>query len=206
MNWRKFYSSIDNLIQPSAVGLRLAMMNKLCVFSDAAAKSAAIRRQLGGIFDLTFRDIDNIHATESQPRVLFDIDLRDGPHLLELKEWLNRKPKDGKVVFITDKASHAQAIQARALGATDIVHRPFDVGMLVQKFLGDFDTPPTDYMENPIKESPGVRAGLEALHNIFSTACLGMPLDLAVINTAGDAIVSHIEEHGLRSWIDTVRK
>jgi HD-GYP domain-containing protein (c-di-GMP phosphodiesterase class II) len=27
-----------------------------------------------------------------------------------------------------------------------------------------------------------------------------------VINTAGDAIVGHIEEHGLRSWIDTVRK
>src|SRR5438045_9617514 len=117
MNWRKFYSSIDNLIQPSAVGLRLAMMNKLCIFSDAAAKSAAIRRQLGGIFDLTFRDIDNIHATESQPRVLFDIDLRDGPH----------------------------------------------------------DAPPTDHLENSIKESPGVRAGLDALHSIFSTAGGGIP-------------------------------
>ena len=103
MNWRKFYSSIDNFIQPSAVGLRLAMMNKLCIFSDAAAKSAALRRKLDGIFDLTFLDIDNIHATESQPRVLFDIDLRDGPHLLELKEWLNRRPKDGKVVFITTR-------------------------------------------------------------------------------------------------------
>jgi HD-GYP domain-containing protein (c-di-GMP phosphodiesterase class II) len=138
--------------------------------------------------------------------VLFDINLRDGQHLLELKEWLNRKPKDGKVVFITDKASHAQDIQARALGATHIVHRPFDVGTLVQKLLGDFDAPPTDYLENPIKESHGVRAGLDALHNIFSTACLGRPLDLAVINTAGDAIVGQIEEHGLRSWIDTVRK
>src|SRR5438045_9036300 len=106
MNWRKFYSIIDNFIQPPAVGLRLAMINKLCMFSDAAAKRAAIRRQLGGIFDLTFLDIDNIHATELQPRVLFDIDLRDGPHLLELKKWISRKSKTCKVVFITDKASH----------------------------------------------------------------------------------------------------
>jgi putative nucleotidyltransferase with HDIG domain len=44
------------------------------------------------------------------------------------------------------------------------------------------------------------------LHGIFSTAGAGTPLDLAVINTAGDAIVGQIEEHGLRSWIDTVRK
>jgi putative nucleotidyltransferase with HDIG domain len=44
------------------------------------------------------------------------------------------------------------------------------------------------------------------LHSIFSTAGVGTPLDLVVINTAGDAIVGHIEEHGLRSWIDTVRK
>src|SRR6266705_1480347 len=135
---RQFYST---------VGCRFAaMMNKLCIFSDAAAKSEAIRRQLDGIFDLTFLDIDHIHATESQPCVLFDINLRDGQHLLELKEWLNRKPKDGKVVFITDKASHAQDIQARALGATNIVHRPFDAGTLVQKLLGDFDAPPTDHL------------------------------------------------------------
>jgi putative nucleotidyltransferase with HDIG domain len=181
-------------------------MNELCIFSDAAAKRAAIRRQLSGIFDLTFLDIDNIHATESQPRVLFDIDLRDGPHLLELKKWINRN-KTCKVVFITDKASHVQAIQARAIGATDIVHRPFDAWTLVQKFSDDFNaTRATGHLENSIKESPGVRAGLDALHSIFSTAGVGTPLDLTVINTAGDAIVGQIEEYGLRSWIDTVRK
>jgi len=181
-------------------------MNKLCIFSDAAAKNEAIRRQLDGIFDLMFLDIDNIHAAEPQPRVLFDINLRDGPHLIELKKWLSRKPKDGKIVFVTDKASHAQAIQAQALGATNIVHRPFDAGTLVRKLLGDSDKPPTDRSENSSKESPGVGAGLNALHNIFSTACVGTPLNLAVINTAGEAIVGHIEEYGLRSWIDTVRK
>ena len=131
------------------------------------------------------------------------------PHLLELKTWLSRKPKDGKVVFITDKASHVQAIQAQALGATDIVHRPLDAGTPIQKLLGGSDAPAndrTDELEIGIRNLPGVTAGLDALHNIFSTACVGMPLDLAVISTAGDAIVGHMEECGLRSWIDTVRK
>lgn len=182
------------------------MMQKLCIFSDAAANREAIRRQLGGIFELTFLDLDHIHAAESQPCLLFDINLRDGPHLLQLKEWLNRKPKDCKIVFVTDKASHVQAIQALALDATDIVHRPFDAKELVKKLLGDFDALSSDDPENPLRESPGVGPALDALHSIFSAACLGMPLNSAAINTAGEAIVGHIEEQGLRSWIDTVRK
>src|SRR4029077_7900830 len=124
-----------NVLQPTAVSFHPAM-NKLCIFSDTAVKTEALRRKLGGVFDLTFLDIDKIHATESQPRLLFDINLRDAPHLLELKTWLSRQPKDGKVVFITDTAPHVQAIQAQALGATDIVHRPFDAGTLIQTLLG----------------------------------------------------------------------
>src|SRR3954466_13161512 len=151
------------------------MMNKLCIFSDAGGKSAAIRRQLGGIFDLTFLDVENVRAADSQLPVLLDIDLSDGPHLLELKKWLSLKPKDGKVVCVTDKASHAQAIQALALGATNIVHRPLDAKTLVQKLLGDFDPPAADHVENSIKESPGVSAGFDALQEIFLRGGGGKP-------------------------------
>jgi putative nucleotidyltransferase with HDIG domain len=182
-------------------------MNKLCIFSDAAVKRQAIRQQLGGTFELTFLDLDHIHAAEPQPYLLFDINLRDGAHLPKLKEWLDRKPKDGKVVFVTDKASHAQAIQAHALGATDIVDRPFDAKALIKKLSGDFDAPPSsDAPQDPIEDLPGVGAALDALHNIFSSGCGGAPLDPAAINAAGEAIVGHIEEQGLRSWIATVRR
>src|SRR5216117_2124547 len=130
-------------------------MNKLCIFSDAAVKRQAIRQQLGGVFELTFLDLDHIHAAEPQPCLLFDINLRDGAHLLKLKGWLDRKPKDGKVVFVTDKVSHAQAIQAYALGATDIVHRPFDAKALLKKLSGDFDALSSDAPQVPIEDSPG---------------------------------------------------
>jgi putative nucleotidyltransferase with HDIG domain len=182
------------------------MISNLAIFTDAAPKREAIRRQLAGAFALTFFDLDHIHAAETQPHLLFDINFRNCPRLLELKEWLNHKPKDGKVVFVTDKASHVQAIQARALGATDIVHRPLDASALVKKLSGDFDAISSDDPENLIKERLGVGTGLAALHDIFASACLGAPLDLAAVNTAGESIIGHIEELGLKSWIDTVRK
>jgi putative nucleotidyltransferase with HDIG domain len=181
------------------------MMNKLSIFTDTVLKREAIRRQLSGIFELTFLDLDHIHAAQLQPSLLFDIDLRDNQRLPEIKEWLGRKSKDGKAVFVTDKTSHIQAIQAKALGATGIVHRPLDGNTLAHKLLGG-GAISSDDPENEIKRSPGVVAALDALHDIFSSACFGTPLDLAVINTAGESIVGHIEEQGLKSWINTVRQ
>ena len=181
-------------------------MNKLSIFTDTVQKREAIRRQLSGIFELTFLDLDHIYAAQLQPSLLFDINLRDNQRLPEIKEWLDRKSKDGKAVFVTDKTSHIQAIQAKALGATDIVHRPLDGNTLAHKLLGDCGAISSDDPENEIKKSPGVVAALDALHDIFSSACLGTPLDLSVINTAGELIVGHIEEQGLKSWINTVRQ
>src|SRR5436853_476312 len=90
---RQFYLSGDNFIQRSALRLRGAMMNKLSIFTDTVSKQEAIRRQLSGIFELTFLELDHIHAAQLQlqPSVLFDINLRDNERLPEIKEWLGRK-------------------------------------------------------------------------------------------------------------------
>lgn len=182
------------------------MFKKLSVCTDTPQKRDAIRRRIGDVFELSFLDLDEIHAAPLQPQLLFDVDFSDSPRLLNLKQWLNRKPKDGKVVFVTDKASHIQAIQAKALGATDVVHHPLNAGVLMKKLLASRDAILRDGLLDPIKGSPGVGAALDALHGIFSSACLGAPLDPAAINSAGESIVGRIEEHGLRSWIDTVRR
>jgi putative nucleotidyltransferase with HDIG domain len=181
-------------------------MNKLCIFSDGADKAETLRRQFGGIFELMFLDLDHVHAAEPQSCLLFDIDLRDSQRLPKLRESLSRRPKDSKVVFVTDKASHVQVIQARALGATGIVHRPYDAKVLVKKLLGEFETLSNVDPESPIKQAPGVGAALDALHEVFLSATCGARLDTVTLDTAGDAIVGQIEEQGLRSWVDTVRR
>ena len=176
---------------------------KLSVFADAAHKRDAIRRRLKDYFELEFLELDEIEGVTLQPHLLFDVDFKDSPRLLELKERLKRKPKSGKVVFVTDRAIRIQTIQAQALGATDVIHRPLDANALARKLSGDSVPIPAD---DPIRELPGVGAALDALHYIFTSACLGAPLDVAAINTAGESIVGRIEEHGLKSWIDTVRR
>ena len=182
------------------------MTYKLAILTDAAPKRETISRQLGSIFDLTFLNPNDVSATELQPPLLCDINLRESPRLLELKEWLNRRPKDAKVVFVTDKANYIQSIQVQALGATDIVHHPLNANALLNQLFDAVDVIWSDDPKNPINGCPRVGVALDALHNIFSSACRGMPLDLAAINTAGDSIVGHIEEQGLKSWIDTVRR
>jgi putative nucleotidyltransferase with HDIG domain len=182
------------------------MFKKLSVCTDTPQKRDAIRRRIGDVFELTFLDLDEIHAAPLQPQLLFDVNFSDSPRLINLKQWLNGQPKGGKVVFVTDKASHIQAIQAKALGATDVVHHPLNAGVLMKKLLASRDAILRDGLLDPIKDSPGVGAALDALHGIFSTACLGAPLDAAAINSAGESIIGHIEEHGLRSWIKIVRR
>jgi putative nucleotidyltransferase with HDIG domain len=179
------------------------MAQRLSVFTDEAPKRDAIRRELGSSFDLEFVELDDLSGALREPCLLFDIDLKDNQRLLDLRDLLKRKPKETRTIFVTDRASRAQTIQAQALGACEVVHHPLDAGALAGKLSNGFDPSLSD---DPLKDYVGVGPALDALHGIFSTACLGAPLDATAISSAGESIVGHIEERGLRNWIETVRR
>ena len=95
-----------------------------------------------------------------EPYLVFDIDMHDGRHLLETKEWLKRRPKDSKVVFVVDETSRSEKMQAHALGATDVIHRPIDGKALLTLLWGDFDSLAVDTADAPAQKRPGRRTGL----------------------------------------------
>jgi putative nucleotidyltransferase with HDIG domain len=179
---------------------------RLCVVIDKPTKAAAIRRELDGIFDLHWLDFDRIGDAEPGRDVLFDIDFNRGNRPATVKEWFKRKPKDAKVIFAIDRSSHLQSIQATALGATGILHRPLERDALVRVLMGDLEPMSGDGAGDPMMRSPGVGEALEGLRNIFESACLGVPLDMRAINSAGAAIISRMESQSLESWLDTVRR
>ena len=181
-------------------------MNQLSIFVDGKTGIEAIQRQLAGVFDLRFRSLDQIREMAPEPYLVFDIDMHDGRHLLETKEWLKRKPKDSKVVFVIDETSRSEKIQARALGATDVIHRPIDGKALLKLLWGDFDALALDTADPPLKSDPAVAPAFDALENVFSSACLGAPLDLQKVHSAGAVLVDCIESQGLGSWISNVRR
>ena len=181
-------------------------MQTLCIITDTPAKAAAIHRQLDGVFDFCFLAFDRMLDADPPRNLLFDIDLTNNGRAVKVKEWLKRKPEDGKVIFAIDKTSHLQSIQAKALDATGILHRPFERKALVKILFGDLELLRSGDPDDPIKRSPGVGEAFEGLRNIFESACLGTPLDMAAIHSTGEAVIRRLEEQGLGSWIDTVRK
>ncbi|HUI95605.1 MAG TPA: HD domain-containing phosphohydrolase [Xanthobacteraceae bacterium] len=181
-------------------------MQDLWIVSDSPTRAAAIRRQLDGIFALHVVELGRMADTEPPPLLLCDVDFTNGSQVASLKTWLRRKPKDGKVVFAVDKASHLQAIQAKALGAVGVLHRPLDRKALVKTLLGDLAALSDDNPGDPIKTSPGVGQAFDALRTVFEAACFGTRLDPAAINQGGEAVMRRMEAQGLGSWLDTVRK
>jgi putative nucleotidyltransferase with HDIG domain len=166
----------------------------------------SLRKQIGCFIDIDFEQINQALRSHPCESTVFDIDLTNGGPLLQLKEWLRRKPANARAIFLTDKASLLQHARACALGATDILHRPIDGRELLTKLWGDVGSLSVDHGNMAIRKSPAVAAAVDALQSIFSSASLGEPLNSASIKSAGDAIVGHIETMGLIAWIDTVRR
>jgi putative nucleotidyltransferase with HDIG domain len=86
------------------------------------------------------------------------------------------------------------------------VHRPIDGQVLLSKLWGDFSSLAGDPSSFPVEKSEGIEAAYSTLQDIFSSACLGGTLNPTMINAASQPIIRHIEDEGLASWIETVRK
>jgi putative nucleotidyltransferase with HDIG domain len=181
-------------------------MNQLSIFCDSPVCSEDIRSQLAGLFNVRLYRIDKIDHAHPDQYTIFDVRLNEDAHLQHLKDWLKQRPKDGKAIFVTDKTSHLETVRARALGATDIVHRPLDRRMLLSKLWGEFESLADAQWDFSAQKSEGVVAAYGALQDIFASACLGSSLNPTLINEASQPLIRQIEKEGLAAWIDTVRK
>ncbi len=181
-------------------------MNRLSIFCHSPENARDIRHSLAGIFEIEFVRHDDTRNTDPELYTIVDIDLKDSARILNLKDWLKRKPKDAKIISVTDKVSHLENVRAHAIGANDVVHRPIDGKILLTKFFGDFSALAANPSDFPVEKSEGIEAAYTSLQDIFSSACLGGTLNPTTINAASQPIIRHIETEGLASWIDTVRK
>jgi len=180
-------------------------MDRLNFFLDSDNAAEAIGRDLGRIFDIRILPVDLLQDTSPGSCQVFDINLHDGSLLVEIRKWLTRKPKGSKVIVAVDKASRADKVQAFALGATDIIHRPITSKALLKLIIGDIDTISGDYSRWPFNSLASVSSAFSALEDVFSSAFFGEPLDLDKVHAAGEQLVDSIEKNGLGAWIGCVR-
>jgi putative nucleotidyltransferase with HDIG domain len=181
-------------------------MHRLSIISDTADSAEHISRRLGSVFATQTLQRESISDAKPTRCTIVDIDLANSFNFSDLRVWLKRPPAERIVLFAVDEGVRHQAVQAFALGATDLVPRPIDGTVLLQKLVGDLGTLLADAPTFSHGRSAGIAAGVGALQSVFAAACLGAPLNPASIDQAGDTVVSNIEDEGLVHWIDVVRK
>jgi hypothetical protein len=91
-------------------------MNRLSFVSDSTFDAERLRRQLAGIFNVRFIDLAQVRQSKPDRFTVVSANMGNASRLLDLKEWMKSKPKDGKVIFVTRPNSHIETTQAYALG------------------------------------------------------------------------------------------
>jgi putative nucleotidyltransferase with HDIG domain len=180
-------------------------MNRLCIITDSVDAAAEIGGQLAGFFETHHAGSrDNAHVALGA-HVIIDVDLADGPKVSALGQTLRRRPTGGKVIAVVERGARRQAVQAFAIGATDVISRPIDQAALLAKLMPGTQALAGAASTVPPSTADTVLAGIGVLHDAFTAASAGAPIDPQSTATAGHAIVSHLKADGLACWIDTVR-
>jgi putative nucleotidyltransferase with HDIG domain len=181
-------------------------MNQVTFLSDSPGDAEHLSRQVADFVEI--RCVDLAQMLESKPGhfTVIAADLKDTARLFDLKDWIKSRPQGGKVIFVTDGQSRIETARAFAIGASDVVHRPINGRALLRKLAIELPLAAGESTEFAGQDRPGIAAACGSLQSMFSSACLGEPLDAPSLAAAGVAVVEEIEVNGLSAWIDTVRR
>jgi putative nucleotidyltransferase with HDIG domain len=183
-------------------------MHKLTIIGAAKTDFDSLIKEIAGFIECEFKPFEAALRAAPGEFTLIDIDLNGGSRLARLKEWIARKPGGAKVIFVTDKSSHLEEMQAGAIGGTGVFHRPFDGRKLLAQLIGEIAATPINKAPPLVPEAPqqqGFGTAVSGLESIFSSASSGNPIDSTTIVSAANVVVDEIEKLGLASWVDTVR-
>lgn len=183
-------------------------MHKLTIIGASRIDFNSLIKEIAGVIECEFKSFEAALGTAPGEFTLIDIDLNEGSRLASLKDWIARKPSGAKVIFVTNKSSHLEEMQASAIGGTGVFHRPFDGRKLLAKLIGEIAATPIAKAPSLVPEAPqqqGFGAAVNGLESIFSSAASGRPIDAITIESAANVVVDEIEKLGLASWVDTVR-
>jgi putative nucleotidyltransferase with HDIG domain len=180
-------------------------MNRLSIVADTVERARAINQKLAGLFEIQAFPRQSLPRSEPAQYTIVDINLIEEANLSDLRQWLTRRPPGGKAVFVVDHGVMRQAVQAFAIGATDIVEHPLNRKALIKTLLGDLDSMSATPLAPELSSSAGITAAVGALQNIFASVFSGVPIEMKSVEAAGETLVSSIEAEGLARWIDAVR-
>jgi putative nucleotidyltransferase with HDIG domain len=181
-------------------------MKRIAVISDSDQRAADLKVRLADFFEADFIYLDQLSNREPEAISLIEIDLRNPAQVLRVKCWLENRPVSARAFFSVNRGSHRDAIQAHAIGATDVICRPVDGKLLFRALCGGLRAIAADASITDSESCQGVSECIDALKNMFSSAISGKAPDLQTLNAASAEIVDRIADEGLARWLEIIRK
>jgi putative nucleotidyltransferase with HDIG domain len=146
-------------------------------------------------------------ASVGDAPLVIDVDLHDIAKVKLIKDSLAEARGARCRIIAIERGSHQSEVQAKGLGATDVLKRPFGDAAL-QECLDRHVVAVTDAHSRLDKEPYGrsIASAALILDRMFSSLLSGGALDVASVEQAGDQVLSGIHDVGLAQWLATVRR
>jgi putative nucleotidyltransferase with HDIG domain len=171
--------------------------------TDEPAKIPAIRAMLEPEHNVESQLLGAGNTSISANGVLMvDADLRKAAPVEHLKLVLQDLHCVSEKLFVVQSHLHHMVAQAFALGATAVVSRPREV---IPK-LKQIEAAQRATKAGLAGVSPDIVKGAVAFASVFSAARDGKPFRLSDAENATSEIISSIEQKGLGTWLDDVRR
>jgi putative nucleotidyltransferase with HDIG domain len=171
--------------------------------TDEPAKIPAIRAMLEPEHNVAPQLLGAGNAGITSDGVLMvDADLRKVVPVEHLKLVLQDLTCVSEKLFVVQSHLHHMVAQAFALGATAVVSRPREV---IPK-LAKIEAAQRATKSGTAGASADIIKGAVAFASIFSAAREGKPLKLSDAESATSEIISSVEQKGLGTWLDDVRR
>jgi putative nucleotidyltransferase with HDIG domain len=136
--------------------------------------------------------------------IAIDADLTKIPNVKKIRGLL-RGRRDGYFhAFAVDTSRRLETVHANVVGATALLHRPFEVHELMAR-VADFQR---SRLARPAGagDSASIGSAALALGDLFEALTSGHAVQVSTVVAAGAEIVDDIDGLGFPSWVDDVRR
>jgi len=161
-------------------------------------------------------DVRNVEVLASigDRIVLIDVDLRNIENVSLIKNSLPADADKQLRIIAVDRGSHRCEIQAKGLGASALIKRPWNIDDLKACLRNLAARLPRKITPNIIddealKQAPGgisIASAALQLKHLFDGLISGGPVDIASAQQASGQVMAAISDMGLGTWLETVRR
>jgi putative nucleotidyltransferase with HDIG domain len=169
--------------------------------TDEPGKIPAIRAMLEPRYRVAPRLLGTDETPISDGVLMVDADLREAARVEQIKHVLRDLHPATEKLFVVQGHIQQMVAQARALGATAVVHSSREIVLKLAQIEVAQKAPRTD-----LTTSPDIADGAAAFASMFSAIRNGQSINLAEAENATTEIVDGIAQNGLGAWLNNVRR